>query len=272
MHVRRPDNIDYSQASKYWLASCPISTAFGDMLSIIIPEYERFFIRTVRESMSESTDSIDTQRLKTFIQQEAHHYKVHEEINASRIRFGLNPDAMTGMLRGLFVTANRYLPLSFRLGMTAFMEHFTAAGAHAHLACRVNEHIDDGLNTYWVWHSVEEIEHKAVAFDLYIASGGSYATRLFSALFTLFINIPVFVCFYLLILWGYWIHPSSQPRLSKKQKALRTAGRKSHIRALLKSLYISCDYFRPNFHPWDLDDSGLAQQFSSKYLQDGNKP
>lgn len=37
---------------------------------------------------------------------------------------------------------------------------------------------DPKMQTLWRWHAAEETEHRAVAFDLYVALGGNYAWRI----------------------------------------------------------------------------------------------
>jgi predicted metal-dependent hydrolase len=72
------------------------------------------------------------------------------------------------------------------LAITAAYEHITAV-----LAEGVLRHdswmagADGAMVTLWKWHAAEEIEHRAVAFDLYMAAGGTRASRLRWYLFAL---------------------------------------------------------------------------------------
>ena len=74
--------------------------------------------------------------------------------------------------------AARLLPASFQLAVTCALEHFTALMAHVLLSDeRLLEGAHPTMAALWRWHAAEENEHKAVAFDVYKATGGSYFVR-----------------------------------------------------------------------------------------------
>ena len=72
----------------------------------------------------------------------------------------------------------QYLSPLSQLACTTAFEHFTATFAHILLRSK------DGLRCMrapqrrlWMYHALEEIEHKGVAFDVYEAMGGGYLRR-----------------------------------------------------------------------------------------------
>ena len=42
---------------------------------------------------------------------------------------------------------------------------------------RMRDPMDPSVRSLWLWHALEESEHKAVAFDVYKATGGGYLRR-----------------------------------------------------------------------------------------------
>jgi uncharacterized protein len=64
------------------------------------------------------------------------------------------------------------------VAITAANEHFTAILANwlLHNADVLGTQ-DARMKTLWLWHSSEESEHKATAFDVYRALGGNYEWR-----------------------------------------------------------------------------------------------
>ena len=62
-------------------------------------------------------------------------------------------------------------PHAMQLAATAALEHFTAIMAHALLSDpRHLEGASPEAARLWRWHAMEEIEHKAVAFDTFVAT------------------------------------------------------------------------------------------------------
>src|SRR5690554_7972927 len=47
----------------------------------------------------------------------------------------------------------------------------------------VREDMHETMRPLWVWHAIEETEHKAVAYDVFQQVGGTYAERAFYQLF-----------------------------------------------------------------------------------------
>ena len=74
--------------------------------------------------------------------------------------------------------ARRILSPMNRLAITVALEHFTAIMADELLRNPEYEKLMDPEHAkLWLWHAVEETEHKAVAFDVYRAVGGGYVRR-----------------------------------------------------------------------------------------------
>ncbi len=69
--------------------------------------------------------------------------------------------------------------------MTCALEHFTAMLAEQLLSDeRVRDELHPTVRPLWLWHALEESEHKAVAFDVYRAVGGGYVRRVAIMLLT----------------------------------------------------------------------------------------
>src|SRR5213078_5280148 len=73
----------------------------------------------------------------------------------------------------------RLLSPKSNLAATAALEHFTATLAELVLTSEETRELfgHDEVRNLFLWHALEESEHKAVAFDVYKAAGGSERTR-----------------------------------------------------------------------------------------------
>ena len=71
------------------------------------------------------------------------------------------------------------------LAATCALEHFTAILAELLFANEeLRAQMEPEMRRLWLWHAIEETEHKAVAFDMYQAVGGTYPLRVLVMLFT----------------------------------------------------------------------------------------
>lgn len=187
----------------YWFGGDPFKTRFFDAMSTMFPEGERYFITNVRAWRDQIEDPQLLEDVRCFIRQEAQHGMVHTLYNQRLQTQGINVEKMEGMLRYWFFTlAPRLSPPVQRLTDTVVVEHLTAIMAHCMFTKReVMADADPRVRAMFAWHSVEEVEHKSVAFDVLtkVAKGG-YGRRIFTLL-----NITYGFNLYALIVTWYML-------------------------------------------------------------------
>lgn len=165
--VHRMD-YNFENTPKYWCANDPAMTHYFTGLSTLFPEGESYFVRSVRalREHAKLNEALDRE-ISAFIGQEAMHSKEHHAFHISAQQHGLNPESLekiTGIvLKGL----EKIFSKKWNLLVTVGLEHYTAVLVVSMMET-VNEYMTDKtIRDLWLWHSVEETEHKAVAFDLY---------------------------------------------------------------------------------------------------------
>ena len=165
--VRRMD-YNFENTPKYWCANDPAMTHYFTGLSTLFPEGESYFVRSVRalREHAKLNEALDRE-ISAFIGQEAMHSKEHHAFHISAQQHGLNPESLekiTGIvLKGL----EKVFSKKWNLLVTVGLEHYTAVLVVSMMET-VNEYMTDKtIRDLWLWYSVEETEHKAVAFDLY---------------------------------------------------------------------------------------------------------
>ena len=165
--VRRMD-YNFENIPKYWCANDPAMTHYFTGLSTLFPEGESYFVRSVRalREHAKLNEALDRE-ISAFIGQEAMHSKEHHAFHISAQQHGMNPESLekvTGIvLKGL----EKIFSKKWNLLVTVGLEHYTAVLVVSMMET-VNEYMTDKtIRDLWLWHSVEETEHKAVAFDLY---------------------------------------------------------------------------------------------------------
>lgn len=250
-----------SRSADLWHADGPFVTHFINAMSLTFPHGERFFIHTVRHFRGHITQSGLQEAVAAFIGQEAMHGREHEDYNKLLEETGLPAAQLEAHFKGFIEILKKHLPAAAQLSITIAQEHFTAIVAQLVLTdARLIAGADPHLSALWRWHALEEIEHKAVAFDVYEAVMGrgpkAYALRAGSMILTT-------VGFLSLVLSYQRKLLKADSRIHKRQGLGRFAKFMCRSPALLPRLAVPwLSYFRPGFHPWNHDNRHLLQQLN----------
>jgi predicted metal-dependent hydrolase len=152
------------------------------VLSGLFPDGEDFFVRSVRHYRDQITDPVLKKQVAGFIGQESVHGREHRALNDRLAELGYPTKLVEKVtLLGLRFR-ERIVPPIANLALTAALEHVTATLGETLLS---NEGLqamfgDQTMRELFLWHALEETEHKAVAFDVYRAVGGSEALRIWT--------------------------------------------------------------------------------------------
>ncbi len=222
-------------------------------LSTTFPEGEAFFVRSVQHFRAAIDDPALLAQMRSFAGQEGAHGREH----------GVHVKLLVEQGYPWIETLNRYEAREtrfynrhaprFALALTAALEHITAILARR--ALRDPSYWTDPMHPdmapFWLWHAMEEAEHKAVAFDVLARVSGSYSLRVAAMLLaTLGLLTDNFVR------WTYFMIRDRRifaPRVWR-DTARFLWGRGGFYRALIPD-YLR--WYRRDFHPWQQDDQPL---------------
>ena len=234
---------------KYWFANDAFKSRFFDAMSTIFPEGERYFISCVRDYRDQVTDPQLLQEIRDFMRQEGQHGIVHTEYNNRLKAQGIDVDMLEKTLKHLlFGVIRKHLPAAVTLADTAAAEHMTAIMAHGFFERKeVLAHADPRMRAMYAWHAMEEIEHKAVAFDVMqkIAKVGYLRRVMAMAIVTIGFNIhALLITRYMLKVDGF----SRWQRIQLFAKGLAWIFGPGGLYMPIFGHYIQ--YYKPGFHPW----------------------
>ncbi len=237
---------------RHWNGGDAFRTAFFNALSFSFPAGEQLFIDSIRlgsARLPEPDRERFAEEMRGFIGQEATHRRVHALFNEHLERQGL---VNHWERRILYRRATQLEGLDARawVGVTAATEHFTAVFADYLLAHpEALRDTESRLVTLWMWHSAEESEHRATAFELYRAIGGNerWRRRLFLVVSTHFATDLMRQTVRNLIHDGTWWRPSTWA-----SAATFLFGRGGLVRECFGPWR---RYLREDFHPLQADDA-----------------
>ena len=157
-------------------------------LSGLFPDGEDFFVRSVRNFRDQITDPDLKKQVNGFIGQEAMHGREHRALNDRLAELGYPTKQVERFTKKGLAMRERLLSQKSNLAATAALEHFTATLAELVMTSEdTRERMGHPeVRNIFLWHALEESEHKAVAFDVYKAVGGSERTRVVTMKFLRF--------------------------------------------------------------------------------------
>ena len=241
---------------RWYMAGDPIPTSFFNALSATFPLGEKFFIDSVRPFREASPPPLRAQ-IADFIKQEALHTREHAAFNAQVEAGGYAAADLYAHTRAEIDRMKRRSAMA-QLGCTMALEHFTALFAHELLAAP--HHLSGApaeVRAMWRWHALEEIEHKAVAFDTFDCVSRSWSPL---RRWTFRAAIMLEATWIFIRVVSRNMHSLyEQDRLPWLKTWMLTAGyllgRKGVLAAMASGW---ASWFRFGFHPWDEDDRALA--------------
>jgi predicted metal-dependent hydrolase len=231
------------------------------VLSSVFPDGEDYFVRSVEAVRDRIEDPQLRADVEGFIGQESMHGREHRALNERLAELGYPTRAIGTYVRKLTALRERFTSERTNLAFTAALEHYTATLAETLLndpdARAAIGH--DGVRDLLMWHALEESEHKAVAFDVYQAMGGTERMRIT----TMWLIHLTFV-----LETSIWaaISLARDPAARRHPlRVLRSMSRVRHSpftsRRTVRQLF---EYHRRGFHPNDRDTTELIAQWRAK--------
>jgi uncharacterized protein len=247
---------------RWWHGGDPVATAFFNALSASFPQGETFFIEAVRRYRDRGDEKLQ-QQIAAFIQQEAAHTREHVVFNRLIKNAGYDTSAMDAETRRRLDLARSRHPV-VQLAITVALEHFTAIMAHCLLTDKNPlPGAPEQVLRLWQWHAIEEVEHKAVAYDTYLA-----VTQELSRWRRWTLRCQVM----LLISLQFWYSNFQRMADFFRQDGINTPRTWWRVCKYLwlqpgmmrRIFWPYLNFFRPGFHPWDHDDRALIEQFEQR--------
>ncbi len=253
--VRRMD-FDFDDIPKHWFGNNAFATHVSNGLHLLFPDGERFFVRSVRHYLGQIQDPALRDSVEAFFGQEGSHAREHQRTFEILKSQGLDVDKFLAAYRRFaFEWLEPKFPPSMRLAVTAAAEHFTATFAHGGLTTSDLDDAHPAMRALLLWHAAEEVEHKSVAYDVFMEVDGRYSVRAFGM-------IAAF-----LVISGLWTVSAlslmrddpdvSVARLVKDYRGMEVPGNVGSFRML----GMLVDYLAPGFHPDQLDDYQIARDY-----------
>lgn len=257
----RDVGFDWSDLPAHYIPGEPFATHFCNVLHLLLPAGEEFFVAVFKQALPLIKDDQLRLDVQGFIGQEATHSQAHAEVVSQLAARGIDMSPFTGQIKWLFDKLLGDRPhwskrrqqrwLLERVALVAAVEHYTAIlgewilDSPALDAAGVHPAMLDMLR----WHGAEEVEHKAVAFDVMKHLRAGY----FRQARTQLAVTPL-----MLLLWVrglrfmYRVDPELPAGTKPRWRDWFAVARRGLVPAPFEFMPAIASYYRPGFHPAQL--------------------
>ncbi len=259
----RDERFNRGTTPRRWWAGEPFGTAWHNALSATFPRGEAFFIEAVKAHRDGASPKL-AEEIRAFVKQEINHTREHIAFNRLAEDHGYDIKAIDKRVADMLAMF-KGRPEYLNLASTMALEHYTAMMAAEFLGNPAHfKDADPEVRAMWEWHSIEEIEHKGVAFDTW-----NHATKDWSK----WRRYKVRNIMMLLVTARFFKHRWEDTLELLEQDGI--TGWKAKW-GLLKYLTVKpgvvrrifpawLAYFKPGFHPWDHDDRALIGKYEGEF-------
>jgi uncharacterized protein len=247
---------------RFWNDKCPTKTYLFNAIAILAPGFERLAISSVVPFKDNIPDPHLKEQIHGFIGQEAAHGSEFIRYNQILKSQGYDIKRLEKWNLKSFRWIAKKLSPKMHLSLSLAGEHLTAIISDLVLRDKRwlrNAHAANAA--IWRWHSIEEIEHKAVVFDLYQSLGCGYFARITGMWLISWVLGR-------LLIRNFFHMARVDKQLTKltfwKKTFVLLWGRKGFARQLIVP-YLK--YYSVNFHPWQQNNHELIAKWKQIFYQ-----
>lgn len=186
MTIRRMGFAYPPAMSGHWNAKRPEFSQIVNAASLAMPYLEPYLIRTMRAARPLIGDEALKTDLDSYVAQEATHFRQHRTFNNElKLRGYRSIETLEAKLAKSYERLEKTHSLAFNLAYAEGFESMALAIGQMLIEDRtfLFAGSESGVASLVLWHFVEEIEHKSVAYDVFDHVAGNYFRRVHGLLY-----------------------------------------------------------------------------------------
>jgi len=244
----------------HWNSGKPEFSQIVNAASLAMPYLEPHLIRSMRRARPKITDPILLEQLDQYVYQEGQHYQQHKKYNDSTASEYPCVHGIEEVLAADYKRLDKK-SLRFRLAYAEGFESMALAIGNMLITDRefLFGNSDSTVTSLVLWHFIEEIEHKNVAFDVFDHLYGSYFWRI-----TGFLYATVHI---------FWRSRQAYKRLLQQDGLWQNLKSRWRLAGLLLRIFKKLiprllPVFRPGYHPEQISDPQWALDWAVMFNAD----
>ncbi|MFJ6260444.1 metal-dependent hydrolase [Rhodococcus erythropolis] len=264
---------DWSDLPMHWIPGDPFSTHVLNVLHLLLPAGEEWFVETFKEALPLIEDEKLREDVVGFIGQEVMHSNAHSGVLVHLKENGLDPTPYTQQMEWAFSKLLGPRPMTGLRAENHLVERLAIIAAIEHITAFLGDWVLNakGLDKAGMhptmldllrWHGAEEVEHRAVAYDV---------MRYFDKRETRRIRTQILVTPAIVWLWirGTRFLMRNDPELAAQAPSRRrphlsdfiAAGKRGTVPTSFELVKRMSTYFSKSYHPSNEGSTAQAVQY-----------
>jgi predicted metal-dependent hydrolase len=257
----RDVDFDWAKLPFHYVPGEPFTTHVLNVLHLLLPAGEEFFVDVFKKTLPLIKDDQLRLDVQGFIGQEAMHSQAHSGVLDYFAANSVDLTPFTNQIGWLFAKLmgdrpgwslrRRHSWLLEQVAIVAAIEHYTAILGEWVLDTPQHDAIgtDPVMLDMLRWHGAEEVEHKAVAFDVMKHLRAGYWRQ---------VRTQLVVTPMMLLMWVrgvrfmYSVDRQLTPGTKARWRDYFNAARRGLVPGPLRFVRVIGAYYKPNFHPSQL--------------------
>jgi predicted metal-dependent hydrolase len=254
-------DFDWAKLPFHYVPGEPFTTHMLNVLHLLLPAGEEFFVDVFKKTLPLIKDDQLRLDVQGFIGQEAMHSQAHSGVLDCFAANNVDVRPFTDQIAWLFgklmgdrprwSLRRRHSWLLEQVAIVAAIEHYTAILGEWILDTPQLDAVgaDPVMLDMLRWHGAEEVEHKAVAFDVMKHLRAGYWRQ---------VRTQLVVTPMMLLMWMrgvrfmYSVDPQRTPGAKARWRDYFSAARRGLMPGPLRFIRVIAAYCKPNFHPSQL--------------------
>ena len=267
----RDVQFDWAGLPLAWIPDEVFASHVINVLHLLLPEGERWFVKVFSEALPLIQDDRLREDVIGFIGQEGVHASSHQGVLDHFDEHGLDTRGYVAQVATLFqrILGDRGLTgrakeewLVQRVSIVAAIEHLTAVLGNWVLNADGLDRAgaDETMLDLLRWHGAEEVEHRAVAYDVFQHLDGRYSRRILAYV----IGGPALIWLWIQGVRFLMEHDTVNRPRPPRFRDLLVSARKGITPGYGLMLVSSLKYFSPWYHPDNEGDTAQAVAYLAK--------
>lgn len=262
-HIK-PHAIDVSfdeSLPRHWFGGNAFLSNLLNTWTVIFPDAERYFVRWSKKALENDLDPEIKKDILGFIGQETRHASEHQKLWDLLKSQGYDIQPVLDFVHKVgFGVIEKNMPDRWNIAAVAGFEHFTALFAELYFENpELVETMHPEMKRLFEWHAAEEVEHKAVAFDQLQAVDDSYILR------TGVMNIALVLLYGLTVANTFFFMLQDKSIFNPKEWLGMWDIFFGKYNLAPRTIAKFIEYYKPDFHPWDVQNYEDALAVFEKY-------